>query len=245
MMVGKKKIRRKRGESSSSTPEKKMYFGPEVTEAISSYNKIADESEKLEIYNTIISPAMMKLAENLILIYGFSEPGDDITEIQLDCVAFLYENLRKFDSSRGTKAFSYFNVIARNWLIQNTRKKATLSNRSVSFEDLPSLSNKDKSTIAHYSIADSPDDVMIKMNYKEHIKLILKKIDKRLVDENEKICMHSIMTIFEHVDDIDILHKRAIFLYIRDISSLNQKQLAAALSSIRRHYKEIVQQEGV
>ena len=240
MMIGKKKIRRR----SSDNPNKKMYFGPEVTTAISSYNEIADECDRLKIYRNIISPALMKLAENLILIYGFSEPGESIFEIQTDCVAFLYENLRKFDSSRGTKAFSYFNVIARNWLIQNSRKKSTYSNRNISIDDAMSMSSKDKQIIAHHSIVESPDDLMIYDERKEYIKEVLCKISKRLIDDNEKICMQAIMMIFDHVDDIDILHKRAIFVYIRDISNLNQKQLSIALSAIRRHYKEIVIQEN-
>jgi hypothetical protein len=242
-MIGAKKIRRRKKQSEGSS-EKKMYFGPEVTQAISHYNCILNENDKIELYHNTISPALMKLAESLILIYGFSEPGEDIFETQTDCVAFLYENLRKFDSSRGTKAFSYFNVIARNWLIQNARKKTTSSQRNVSFEDIGSLSSKDRTTIAYHSIAESPDDVMIQASQKERIKEVFKKIRKRLIDDNEKICMESIITIFEHIDDIDILHKRAIFVYIRDMSNLNQKQLSTALSAIRKHYKEIILQEN-
>jgi hypothetical protein len=240
-MIGRKKIRRKPRSQDSS---KKMYFGPEVTEAISAYNTLASEDDKILIYRKIISPALMKLAESLILIYGFSEPGEDITEMQLDCVAFLYENLRKFDSSRGTKAFSYFNVIARNWLIQNSRKRSTSNIRNVSFEDQEMLSGKDRATIANYSVAESPDDVMIQSMKKDFIKEVFFKINKRLIDENEKVCMQAIMTIFDHVEDIDILHKRAIFVYIRDMSNLTQKQLSSALSAIRKHYKDIIVQEN-
>jgi hypothetical protein len=243
-MIGKKKIKR-RQKSSGDSDNKKMYFGPEVTEAISIYNTLASEEEKIIIYRSTISPALMKLAESLILIYGFSEPGEDITEMQLDCVAFLYENLRKFDSSRGTKAFSYFNVIARNWLIQSSRKRSTSQIRNVSFEDRETLSSKDRSAIANYSIVESPDDIMIQSAKKDYIKDVFVKINKRLIDENEKICMQSIMTIFDHLEDIDILHKRAIFVYIRDMSNLTQKQLSSALSAIRKHYKEIVMQENL
>ena len=240
MMIGKKKIRKRK---ESKEGDRKMYFGPEVTSAISSFNIMNSENEKITIYETVISPALMKLAENLILIYGFSEPGEDMSEMQTDCVAFLYENLRKFDSSRGTKAFSYFNVIARNWLIQNSRKKSSIRSRNISFEDPSSLSAKDKNTIAHYSIVEAPDDIMIQQSHKQHVKEVFQRIEQKLTDENEKVCMNAIMTIFDHLDDIDILHKRAIFVYIRDISNLNQKQLSIALSSIRKHYKEIIQQE--
>ena len=36
--------------------------------------------------------------------------------LKLDCVTFLYETLEKFDPARGSKAFSYFNVCAKNFL---------------------------------------------------------------------------------------------------------------------------------
>ena len=42
--------------------------------------------------------------------------------------------------------------------------------------------------------------------------------------------------------NLDFLNKRAVFIYVRDISGLNPKQLSVAMSSIRKHYKEIVKE---
>ena len=44
---------------------------------------------------------------------------------------------------------------------------------------------------------------------------------------------------FEHIDDLDMLNKRAVFVYMRDISGLNPKQLSIAMSTIRKHYKQL------
>ena len=41
------------------------------------------------------------------------------------------------------------------------------------------------------------------------------------------------------IGDLDFLNKRAIFVYLREISGLNPKQLSVAMSGIRKHYKEL------
>ena len=45
------------------------------------------------------------------------------------------------------------------------------------------------------------------------------------------------------VDQLDFLNKRAIFVYVRDISGLNSKQLSASMSSIRKLYRELKQED--
>ena len=54
--------------------------------------------------------------------------------------------------------------------------------------------------------------------------------------------MQAIITIYDSVDEIDILHKRAVFFYIRDISGLNSKEVSSSLSNIRRHYREVARE---
>ena len=51
------------------------------------------------------------------------------------------------------------------------------------------------------------------------------------------------MTLFTKIDDLDLLNKRAVFVYMRDLSSLNPKQLSVAMSSIRKHYRDLVKND--
>ena len=41
------------------------------------------------------------------------------------------------------------------------------------------------------------------------------------------------------IGDLDFLNKRAVFVYMREISGLTPKQLSVAMSNVRKHYKEI------
>jgi hypothetical protein len=160
-------------------------------------------------------------------------------DLKNDCVTFLYETLYKFDPSRGSKAFSYFNVVAKNWLIIRSKKNTRELKRSVSIDDIEILSHRDKVAIEYHSIAESQDAAMLKKNAIENLFKLLEEIKGRLDGTNEISCINAIITLFTSIDDLDFLNKRAVFVYLRDLSGLNPKQLSVAMSAIRRHYRSI------
>ena len=69
------------------------------------------------------------------------------------------------------------------------------------------------------------------------------EIRKKLNSENEIACMDAIITLFEKIDDLDLLNKRAVFVYMRDLSNLNPKQLSIAMSAIRKHYRALAKND--
>ena len=220
--------------------KRNMYFTADTQASIVQYQDSTCEKEKHKIYEKEILPALDKLAENLIFIYGFMTPGQPVENLKNDCVTFLYETLYKFDEARGTKAFSYFNVVAKNWLIINSRRNQKNNRRHVSISDPNSLSAAEKMDLANYDVAPSPDDVLIKDNLRTEIMSVLEEIKKRVTGENESACIDAVITIFSTIDQLDFLNKRAIFVYVRDISGLNPKQLSVSMSIIRKHYRELV-----
>jgi hypothetical protein len=98
-------------------PNLKLYFNSDTQDAIVAFQKETSKKEKDEIYVGKILPAFEKLVENLINIHKFTGMYDTYEDLKNDCVNFLFETIIKFDASRGTNAFSYFNVVAKNWLI--------------------------------------------------------------------------------------------------------------------------------
>ena len=99
-----------------------QYFTKETDEYIKRFLKSDDVEEKHVIFNEGIRPAFEKLIENLIYVYKFFNL-DDVEILKKDCLANLYQMLPKFDPDKGSKGFSYFNVVAKNWFIQKTREK--------------------------------------------------------------------------------------------------------------------------
>ena len=232
----KKVVRRKI--KRSKTPGK-HYFTAETQTAIENFQQSESNEEKSELYTKEIMPAFDKLAENLILIYGFAKGRHDFGSLKNDCVTFLYETLYKFDKGRGTKAFSYFNVVAKNWLILNTRKKKKVQDNSYSIHDLAGFNRVDRKAILHYQVAESPDDVMIAAEKRDEIKKTLEILKGKVVNTNDVACINAVIVVFEKIDDLDLLNKRAIYVYIREISGLNSKQLSTSMSTIRRLYRQL------
>jgi len=238
MQVKKKRKRIRRGTGSH-------YFSLETQQAIKEFQVSDDNALKEKVYKEKIYPAFDKLAENLIFVYGFINPGDQYLTLKADCVSFLFETLYKWDDSRGTKAFSYFNVVAKNWLIAHARKVKKKLRRNISIDNTAGMSSDDKRCIAAFDFIPSPDEILIKREIINEIYDVLDEIEGRVRSEKEIACIKAIKVVFESVDELDFLNKRAIFVYVRDISGLNPKQLSVAMSAIRRHYRDIISKRKV
>lgn len=218
--------------------KRKPYFGKAAHNAVVQYQAAELRKDKNNIYIKEIKPSFEKLAENLIYIHGFSQSKDHFTQLKCDCVSFLYEILEKFDPARGSKAFSYFNVCAKNYLIIQSKKRLKEKKRNVSIDDV-GLSMRDKIEIEQHQVIDSPENIFIQ---KEEIKALHemnRKIRDKVTNANEKLCIEAIISLFNNINDLDFLNKRAVFVYLRELSGLNAKQLSVAMSGIRKQYRDI------
>ena len=217
----------------------KLYFHSGTQDAIVLFQKETIKKIRDGIYVKDILPAFEKLVENLINIHKFTGIHDSYDDLKIDCVNFLFETIHKFDSTRGTNAFSYFNVVAKNWLIIRTKQKAQKLRRNVSIDDPAGLTSYENMIVEDYGSIPSQDDVLDATTSVETTLNLLYDIRTKIKTENELTCINSIITIFENIDDVDLLNKGAILLYMRELSGLSPKQLTTTMQSIKRHYKKI------
>ena len=95
----------------------KVYFGKDVQDAIIRYNLSEDDNERNVIYRDEIHRAFDKLAENIINTFKFMYFDVPFKDVKAEVVAFMVMNIHKYDHTKGSKAFSYFSVVAKNYLI--------------------------------------------------------------------------------------------------------------------------------
>lgn len=222
----------------------KLYFNSETQKAIVTFQTTTVKRDRDKIYIEEILPAFEKLVENLINIHKFTGLHDSFDDLKNDCVNFLFETIGKFDADRGTNAFSYFNVVAKNWLIIKTKQKMQKTKRSIGIDDISSLTSHERDIIEeHYSLP-SQDSVLEGMHTTEETLSILYEVREKVRTENELMCINSIITIFENVDEIDLLNKNAILLYMRELSGFSPKQLTTAMQAIKKYYKTIKLEES-
>ena len=234
MMIKKKRTIR-RGKKKS----KNNYFSQKTHDAIRDYQQTDLLKNKHEIYVTSILPAFNKLAENLIFIHKFAKTPASFEIMKNDCVTFLYETIHKFDPDRGTKAFSYFNVVAKNWLIIQSKKRTKLSRKLISIDAIEEATGSEISFHESFRVDPSQEKNIIRKESKEDLNTIFSQIKLQLKTEKEHACMDAIISLFDRVDELELLNKRAVFVYLRDISNLSPKQLSVTMSKIRKHYREI------
>jgi hypothetical protein len=249
MLKNKRKTTKIIKRSTGSKPN--MYFNENTTKAILSYQDSEPGAVREKLYLTEIFPAFDKLVENLIFIHGFRGLHDTYDDLKNDCVTFLYEAIHKYDRSRGTKPFSYFNVVAKHWLIIRSKQRVSKLKRSVSIDD-EGLSRADREAIEGHYVVPSQDDQLEAVEFVVRVHDLLGKIRERVLTENEQRCIDAIIHIFNSVKDTDdhpgedlLLNKRAVFFLMREISGLNPKQLTTTIASLKRHYRDLRRDEVV
>jgi hypothetical protein len=238
-----RKIRRRKDKEGAppEARELRMYFSKDTHAAICEYQLMTVEDRKGRemLYISRIMPAFQKLAENLINIHKFSSLYDTYDDLRNDCVNFLFETIRKFDSTRGSNAFSYFNVVAKNWLIIKTKQKMTKIKKNISMDDTALLSDRDIDMIEEWSLLPSQEVMFENKNTAENVMKLLHEIKGQSNLPNEVACINAIIAVFEEIDSVDLLNKSAVLLYMRELSGLSPKQLTIAMQVLKRSYKEL------
>lgn len=236
-MIRQRKRRTTAQKNSDDSNIEKLYFNQNTQAAIVAFQTSVLKKEREDLYINEIMPAFKKLVENLINIHKFTGLHDSYDDLKNDCINFLFETIGKFDHARGTNAFSYFNVVAKNWLIIKTKQKNAYSKRNVSLDDDESLSNDDLSLIENHGSLPSQDSMLDSIDINENTVSMLYNIRNEMRSENELACVNSIITIFENIEEIDLLNKSAVLLYMKELSGLSPKQLTMAMQGIKRHYR--------
>lgn len=217
----------------SKTDKTASYFTDKTEKSIVKFQTEPDLSTKKKIFVEEIRPAFLKLIENIIYVYKFHTLGE-IDTLKNDCMSFLFENLYKFNGSLGHKAFSYFNVIAKNWFIQKSKaiKKRSKSDVYMDKAILSKLENDE-----HDAVVTSFEDQLVREEFVLLLQEEVKKWRGKFEKSQEKRVLESVILLLDNPDLISIYNKKGIYLYIREITGLNTKQVVTNLSKVRKKYE--------
>ena len=184
-----------------------------------------------ELYNVYIGPVFSEMVDKIIYTYRFTNlPNIDV--LKDECKVWLTTILNKYDPSKGSKAFSYFSVVTKNWFIHKVKKNAAQSKKEVYMEDLSKDLECEHLSSENTYISDRED-----REFWNHLWGEIDSWDTGNLKPNEKKVLEAVRTVLINSDNIEIFNKKAIYLYLREITGLNTKQVVNNLNKLRKRYR--------
>ena len=215
-------------------PRKKSkanYFTKETEDYIVKYNNSTDSDYRAKIFTDHIYLPFYKLAENIIHTFKFYYTDvERIEDLKHEIVSVLLEEkIMKFDPTNGAKAYSYFGTIVKRWLINYNNKNYKRLKQIGSFSDIEESYDN---TISYESttgvtLANLLDD-WINEVYEELDELFHKIQDKQIAD--------AVLTIFKTRHDLDLFKKKALYIYIREMTDCETPHLTKVISVLKEHW---------
>jgi DNA-directed RNA polymerase specialized sigma subunit len=211
---------------------KRLYFTQEHEDAIIAYNNSTDPRERTILYAKYIQPAFSEMVDKIVFTYKFTTLPN-IEDLREECKIYLTTILNKYNPDKGSKAFSYFSVITKNWFIHKVKKTNQQNKREMDIEDL---------SVEHQLLYASD-----RIKYEEEREeeefwnLLWKEIEgweKLKLKANEEKVLQAVKILLEDRDNPNLIfNKKAIYLYIREITGLNTKQVVNNLNKLRSKYR--------
>ena len=210
---------------------KNHYFTKDTERAIVEYASTEDTTIRTKLYAEHIQPAFNELVDKIVFTYKFTNL-QNIEVLKDDCKVWLTTILSKFNPDNGAKAFSYFSVVTKNWFTHKAKKQTQRGKREINYDNM--IFELDAVAASNHSNIESKEEEQ------EFWLFLLKEMDgwkSMPLKENEKKVLEAVEVLMKNIDEIEIFNKKAIYLYMREITGLNTKQIVTNLNKMRAKYK--------
>ena len=220
VVVKKRRKRKKKG--------KNYYFNQGTEKAIIRYNNTDDPGLKNIIYNEHIRAAFDKLAENIIHTFKFYYFDVGSEEVKHEVVSFLVMNMHKFKEGKG-KAFSYFSIVAKNYLILNNNKNYKMGK----IHSEMSVLDYKRNLMGESSTAESAEKATLFVDELQRFwDTNLANIFRR--DKDIRVA-DSVLHIFRIKDNIENFNKKALYILIREMTGSNTQHITRIINVMKKY----------
>ena len=210
----------------------KLYFTQDTEDAIIAYNEDSSNALRNKVFNDYIHKPLYKMAENLIHRYKFYHFDAATKDVQHEVIAFLLEKLPKYTQGKG-KAFSYFSIVAKNYLIQNNykhynRKKGKAdvleidNQRNITNESIRGEYQSEVQDFYHLFIEHVEDNIDTVIKYKRDIPIA-----------------YAVLEIFKTCENIETYNKKALYIMVREMVNVKTQYITRVVNILKEEYKRL------
>ena len=211
----------KRGQPRKRKPkEPRIYFTQDTEDAIIEYLASDNQDFRNRLYKDRVEYAFYKLAENIIHTFKFYyTDSDTIEELKHEVVTFLLEKLHLYDQSKG-KAYSYFGTIAKRYLIiYNNNNYKKLQERA----DVEEI-DEDK-VILYETVREAEEQADPNTFIDQYVRYVDKHLYNLFPKSQDAKTADAIMELFRKRETLEIFNKKALYIYIREITDTTTPQI--------------------
>jgi len=210
----------------------KHYFTKDHENAIIQYVATDDQRIRTQLYIEYIGPVFNEMVDKIVYTYKFTNLPN-IDSLKGECKVWLTTILDKYDPNKGSKAFSYFSVITKNWFIHKVKKNAKRARTEVLYDELPKDIESERlvTTNQYHSQREEKEFWM-------SLWVEIDNWDTGNLKENEKKVLEAVKILLHSIDEDEMIYnKKAIYLYLRELTGLNTKQVVNNLNKLRIRYR--------
>lgn len=212
---------------------KANYFTKETEEYIVKYNNSTDQDYRNKIFTEHIYLPFYKLSENIIHTFKFYYTDvDKIEDLKHELVSVLLEEkIMKFDPTNGAKAYSYFGTIVKRWLINYNNKNYKKLKKIGNFGDIEESYEEDLNL-------DKPSSKTLSNFIDEWVEHIYENLDEMFIKAEDKKIADAVLTIFKKRHDLDMFKKKALYIYIREMTDCDTPKLTKVVTVLKEDFKK-------
>jgi len=204
-----------------------IYWTQETEDAIIQYNEGRDE----RLFEKVIYAPLNKMAENIINRFKFPYMDGSFEDVKAEVVSYLVLNLHKFSADKG-RAFSYFSVIAKNYLILHNNKSYKQEKRSLYFGD----QNDDYFDLEEILSVD-PEATYKKSEMEEFTELFIRywehNITKLFKKPRDVKIAYALLELLRRADHIENFNKKALYVMLREITDEETSHITKVVKRMR------------
>jgi hypothetical protein len=211
----------------------KKYFTDITEMAICAYNSLDedDQRKKDKIYNRFIHYPFYKLAEIVYNTGNYQYIDLPVEDIKYELIAHMVQKLFMYKPGKG-KAFSYFNRMVKNELIQRNQKaydKVKVTTDVIEMDRSRNIENEE-----------SHKDLVT--DQQEFMEMFIDYVDNNLGtlfnNRRDISIADSMMEIFRNRKLIETYNKKALYILVRERSRCDQQYVTKVVNQLKKLWTE-------
>jgi hypothetical protein len=200
----------------------------------------AEIYQRDKIYRDHLKAPLDKMIESIIRRYKLYSKTMSFDDLHSDTLSFLMVKFHKFKPSKGKKSYSYYGTICKHYLLGKLMKDDKKMKTLISYEDVSSEIEENKEF--SYEMEDGEISIWILIN--KITESIKEDIKSNILTENEVKIGNALVSILDNWENIfesqtstNKYNKNLILYYIREMTSLETKEIRNAMKRFKSIYK--------